>query len=428
MGGPRGSGPASYPRPVVESELATRGGVVDPVVNQAGRRYRVLEPVGRGSFGTVYRAELLSDGGFAKMVALKILNSDVDDAGEVATRLRDEARVLGLIRHRAIVQVDGLVRLEGRWAVVMEYVEGLDLRRLLAATGKMPVSAALELTGEVASALHVAYNGVGPDRKALRLLHRDIKPSNIQVTRHGETKVLDFGVARADFESREAETRSLVFGSMGYMAPERLDLIDGPEGDIYGLGSVLFETLTAKRFGKTSAKESRHRTRLLEALDAVWEATDGKSEDVVRLVESMMAYEPSERPIARDVERRCAEIRRDLGGELFPDWCERVVQPAVAIERARAKAEHTSVGAVLSEESASGPRRPVAQPVDAPNEGRVFLQEDTLDAPGSQPAEHTDAGQASTIDFRARSRAWLVLVGACVLAILVTLLLGLALG
>src|SRR4030095_17108487 len=83
--------------------------LVDPVVTQSGRRYRVLEPVGRGSFGTVYRAELLGDGGFAKMVALKILNADVDDAGEVATRLRDEARGGRLGLPLAILEGDRLV-------------------------------------------------------------------------------------------------------------------------------------------------------------------------------------------------------------------------------------------------------------------------------------------------------------------------------
>ena len=371
-------------------------------MNQSGRRYRVLEPVGRGSFGTVYRAELLGDGGFAKMVALKILNSDVDDAGEVATRLRDEARVLGLVRHRAIVQVDGLVRLEGRWAVVMEYVEGLDLRRLLAATGKIPAGPALEIASEVASALHVTYNGVGPDNKPLKLLHRDIKPSNIQVTTAGETKVLDFGVARADFEAREAETRSLVFGSIGYMAPERLDLIDGPEGDIYGLGSVLYEMLTAKRFGKTSGKESRHKARLLEALDTVWETTGGQSEELVRLIESMMAYEPANRPSARDVERTCAALRRQIGGELFPDWCERVVQPAVAAERVRAQ-EQPTTASVLSEDS--GPAKRVAPtPAQPTNAGPVLLREDTLDSPAhtTTGSHETIARPAPWIDFRNR--------------------------
>jgi serine/threonine protein kinase len=298
----------------------------------------------------------------------------------------------------------------------MEYVEGLDLRRLLAATGKIPAGPALEIASEVASALHVTYNGVGPDNKPLKLLHRDIKPSNIQVTTAGETKVLDFGVARADFEAREAETRSLVFGSIGYMAPERLDLIDGPEGDIYGLGSVLYEMLTATRFGKTSGKESRHKARLLEALDTVWDATGGQNEELVRLIESMMAYEPAHRPSARDVERSCAALRRQIGGELFPDWCERVVQPAVVEERARAQ-ERPTMAAVVSEDS--GPAKRVSpaplrpQPVSA-NEGPVLLPEDTLDSPAhaTTGSHETIARTAGRIDFRNRPLFSLAVIAA----------------
>ena len=75
------------------------------------RKYQVLEPVGKGGIGTVYRAQLVGAGGFQKIVALKVLNPEVDGAMDFAERLRDEARKLGLLHHRAIVRVDGLQRL-----------------------------------------------------------------------------------------------------------------------------------------------------------------------------------------------------------------------------------------------------------------------------------------------------------------------------
>lgn len=285
-----------------------------------GRRYKILGAVGRGGFGTVYRAELLGEGGFSKLVALKILNADMAEVAEMARRLRDEARVLGLVRHRAIVQVDGLVKLDGRWTVVMEYVEGVDLKQLIEAAGAVPSGPALEIAAEAAGALHVAYTRAGPDGRPLRLLHRDIKPSNIQVTAAGEIKLLDFGVARADFDAREAETRSLMFGSVGYMSPERLDFIDGPAGDIYALGCVLYELLSAQSFGKTSSREARHQARLAEAVGVL--VAVGVEADVVAFVESLLAYEPEARPVAREVEREANELRAGRRGASLRDWVE----------------------------------------------------------------------------------------------------------
>ncbi|MDP2313551.1 MAG: serine/threonine-protein kinase [Pseudomonadota bacterium] len=292
-----------------------------------GRRYKILGAVGRGGFGTVYRAELTGEGGFSKIVALKVLNPDMEEVGEMAIRLRDEARVLGLLRHRAIVQVDGLVRLSGRWTVVMEYVEGADLKQVIAAAGTIPPAVALTVLEEVAGALHVAYTRNGPEGNPLHLLHRDIKPSNIQVTAAGETKLLDFGVARAEFAGREAETRSLMFGSVGYMSPERLDFVDGPEGDVYALGAVLYEMLGGVAFGKTSSKEQRHEARLLAGLDALLAA--GIAVPVVEFVAEMMAYEPGTRPAVRDIERRAARLRGDAGGPTLRDWAEDHVSPVL---------------------------------------------------------------------------------------------------
>lgn len=291
-----------------------------------GRRYKVLGTVGKGGFGTVYKAELMGEGGFSKLVALKVLNADMEEVNEVAIRLRDEARVLGLLRHRAIVQVDGLVRLNDRWTVVMEYVEGADLKQVNSACD-VPVCPALTIVEETAGALHAAYTRLGPGGQPLKLLHRDIKPSNIQVTAAGETKLLDFGVARAEFGGREAETRSLMFGSVGYMSPERLDAVDGPAGDVYALGCVLYEMLTGEAFGKTSSKEQRHAASLNSALDRLKQA--GVDPDVVRFVEELMAYEPEHRPSARDVERRAAELRAKAARPTLRDWAEELIPPLI---------------------------------------------------------------------------------------------------
>lgn len=284
------------------------------------RSYEVRAPVGKGGFGTVYEARLLGEGGFSKRVALKVLRTDLQGAAEVAQRLRDEARILGLIRHRAVVHVDGLVLLDGRWTVVMEFIDGLDLNKIMKNHGRLPPSVALAVIGELAGALHVAYHTDGPDGRPLRLLHRDIKPGNVTITTAGEVKVLDFGVARADFDLREAETRSVRFGSMGYMAPERLEGEDSAAGDIYALGVLLWEMINGVRFGQTQLVRSRQEAKVEEKLAKQLQLVP--NEAVAQLVREMVSFAPDGRPDGRVVERRCGEILRTVAGPLLRDWAE----------------------------------------------------------------------------------------------------------
>jgi serine/threonine protein kinase len=313
------------------------------------RRYEIVETLGRGGFGTVYRAKLVGDGGFAKQVALKVLNPDVAATGEFAARMRDEARILGLIRHRAVVQVDGLVQLNGRWTVVMEYIQGLDLSQL-SRVGALPPGPACEIAAEVAAALHTAYATQGPDGRPLRLIHRDIKPANIQVTAQGEVKLLDFGVARAEFDGREAETKSVRFGSIGYMAPERLDGgAEEPPSDVYAVGVVLFELLAGAPYGQTFTNEKRQNAAVTERVGGLASRLGAAGAGIGRLLSEMLAYEPAKRPSARDVERRCAELR---GGTSLRDWAEAAVPPLLT---GRKPTRDGLTGVVLTEGLAALP-------------------------------------------------------------------------
>ena len=136
------------------------------------------EVLGQGGFGTVYRADLIGEDGFQKEVALKLLTRAGPDRAQLTERLRDEARMLGLVRHRALVGVDALIRLDGHPCIVMERVDGVSLDDLLEHTGPLPPGAALEVAAEIAAALHAAWH-TEVDGRPLRLLHRDVKPANV---------------------------------------------------------------------------------------------------------------------------------------------------------------------------------------------------------------------------------------------------------
>ena len=296
------------------------------------RRYRITAVIGAGGFGTVYRARMEMAGGFSKEVAIKLVNRD--DVAEVTLqRFRDEARILGLIRDRAIVNVEPPVQLAGRWAVVMEFVDGCSLRQLLR-LGNIPATVVAATAQEIARAMDKVYNMEGPDGEPLKLLHRDIKPGNIQLTPTGEIKLLDFGIARAEFASREAKTTTHIGGTMGYIAPERLDGIEGPAADVFSLGVTMYQLLTGRR----PTQEA-----LLDPGELFRDETDSERKPLMELVAQMVRVRADDRPSWREVEDRCAELLRAMHGTPMRAWSE------VYVPKAAGFAEDELVGSVLSE-------------------------------------------------------------------------------
>jgi serine/threonine-protein kinase len=322
----------------------------------AARSYRIAELLGRGSFGSVYRADSIGTG-IQRPVAIKVLRPEAVSVPGLLERLRDEARMLSLIRHRAIVRVDDLLELDGNWSVVMEYIEGCDVAALLDA-GPLPPRVALAIAEEVANALHVANVQEGPDGRPIRLVHRDVKPGNIRVTAQGEVKLLDFGVARAEFSSREIQGTNAVFGTPTYMAPERYRGDDTHAGDVYALGVSLFEMLAGEPPGTSPMEPERVPPGL--RLAPAWRQIRELSLPLRDLICAMLAHDPAERPPARDCARALQRIRGQLGGMTLEDWAERVVPPAL---RARRGTRDGRVGTVMAERSsqpslrASPPRR-----------------------------------------------------------------------
>ena len=289
----------------------------------AERRYWVLEVLGRGAFGSVYRAELQGRGGFRKPVAIKMLHPDRTSSPEVVRRLRDEARLLAHVSHPGIVQVDGLITLQGQWSVVMEYVQGVSLRELIA-LGPVPILCAVQIVQQVADALDAAHNATDGEQP-LGLVHRDIKPSNILLTRDGNVKLVDFGVAMANPESREASTDELFFGAAEYMAPERWEFRDTSAADIYSLGALFWELLTGEILGRTTANIERH-CELVEG--AVAQLEPMGNEELSELVHAMLSYVPGERPSARQVADDARDVMPHVPGPWLRDWAEREVPRA----------------------------------------------------------------------------------------------------
>jgi eukaryotic-like serine/threonine-protein kinase len=196
-------------------------------------RYELEELVGSGGMSTVFRARDLQ---LDRRIAIKILHQHYLDDAEYVERFRREARAVARLSHPNIVTVIDRGEDEGRQYIVFEHVEGENLKELVVRTGRLPVRRALELALAVADGLAFAH-GHG-------LVHRDVKPQNVLLSREGDVKVTDFGIARSlDVEHGVTQTGT-VLGTGEYLAPEQASGQPvSPATDVYSLGVVLWELL-----------------------------------------------------------------------------------------------------------------------------------------------------------------------------------------
>jgi serine/threonine protein kinase len=303
------------------------------------RRFKFIKEIAEGGFGKVYLAEQQSSDGFSRIVAVKLLHAKWSSHDEVVMRTRDEARLLGLIRHQHIVKVEDLTSIDGKCAIVMEYLEGVDLKYMIQFLRErnqvFPRAALFEIMLGVCSALDAAYNGLPlQGGEPLRVIHRDIKPSNIFATVPGIVKVLDFGTARANFAEREAKTQALAFGSQGYMAPERmLGEEDTPAADVFSLGVTLYELLTFESFGRIPPRPNKFLQKVQDRVASVPLEGEQDWQDQVReTLKMMLAYEPGERPSANQLVEIFEILAQNAKDTPLRKFCRTTVAEAKASE------------------------------------------------------------------------------------------------
>jgi eukaryotic-like serine/threonine-protein kinase len=208
---------------------------VSPEPGTYGGRYEVIERVGVGGMAEVYRAR---DQLLGREVAVKVLNPRLSGDASFVERFRREAQAAANLSHPNIVSLYDYGSEGAANFIVMELIEGRGLEQIIAQEGPLLPERAAEIAADVGRALERAH--------ATGLVHRDIKPSNIMITSYGQTKVTDFGIARAVGDGDQTMTQTgMVIGTASYLSPEQAqgNPVDA-RSDVYALGCVLYELLT----------------------------------------------------------------------------------------------------------------------------------------------------------------------------------------
>ncbi|WP_328884414.1 serine/threonine-protein kinase [Streptomyces sp. NBC_00299] len=271
-------------------------------------RYRLVERVGRGGMGTVWRAE---DELLNRHVALKKLHVPPhlhdDEIQRLYERTRREARSAARITHPHVIVVHDVVDDEGLPCIVMEYIPSRTLGDVLKKQGTLPPGEAARIGRSMAAALRAAHD-VG-------VLHRDVKPANVLLGNDGRIVLTDFGIAVESGSPSLTRTGELV-GSIQYLAPERLRskiAEPGPASDLWSLGATLYEAVEGRPpFGRDTAIETAY------AIATDTYEPPRNAEDLAPVIEGLLVKEPDRRMAAKEAEHLLGRVAGEATAPLDP--------------------------------------------------------------------------------------------------------------
>lgn len=253
--------------------------------NILNQRYRLLGQLGSGGMAVIYKA---LDQRLARVVAVKVLRPSLTSDPGFVKRFRNEARSVARLAHPNIVTVHDVGSDRNTHFMVMEYIEGQDLKKVIRSKRLLPVDEALELAIQICAGIGFAHRS--------GFVHADVKSQNILLTSDNKVKVADFGIAQALSDTLPARQQQIVWGSPHYYSPEQArGLRPTPAADVYSIGVVMFEMLTGELpYGGDSPQELAQ-AHVNKRVPHVIDVNAAVPENISKIVHRVMQKEPAAR-------------------------------------------------------------------------------------------------------------------------------------
>lgn len=304
---------ASIPAQISRAIPAAAADGSSPNAGPMFGRYQLVRKLGAGGMADVFLARSQGEAGFSKLVALKLLHSHLASRPQAMAHFLDEARLASNLNHPNIVHVIDLGKVDSDYFIAMEYIEGSDLERLIAigrATGRyVPLPIAMTILRRVCDGLDAAHKALAPDGAPLNIVHRDVKSGNVLVSKQGQVKISDFGIAKGSSQvhtTQIGETK----GTPSVMAPEqRMGHVVDIRADVYSVAALGYELFT-------SAEMNLDLVQLAQLGIEGWPHLPRPSEvraDLPRELDAVLlgalAFQPEARPAScHDLEEALAQI------------------------------------------------------------------------------------------------------------------------
>ncbi|MDO4528906.1 MAG: Stk1 family PASTA domain-containing Ser/Thr kinase [Lachnospiraceae bacterium] len=245
-------------------------------------RYEILDKIGAGGMSDVYKAK---DHKLNRFVAIKFLKQEYCEDKTFVAKFQIEAQSAAALLHPNVVSVYDVNEADGIYYIVMEFVDGITLKRYIDRNGRLPIKEATSIAIQVGQGIEAAHNA--------NIIHRDIKPQNVLISREGKIKVTDFGIARTTTANTISQD---ILGSVHYISPEqaRGGQVD-ERSDIYSFGIVFYEMVTGELPFDGDSTVSIALKHIQESVPLVSDIVDGVPSSVVRIIEKCTQKKPERR-------------------------------------------------------------------------------------------------------------------------------------